>query len=342
MRKWIHGYKQDVAIEYGLSNDELLILRHFEDFANSHKMDSFFDGKDMYYWVNYEKFLKDLPIINFKKERLGEIMVHDLSEKPDDLDKKMEVYSDKMKAKVMKRKYIGVLKSKIVKNALVGTRSYFAFTPKFYLLKPDITENDSEMMQDLDSVKIPNQDSVNLPNGSVKIPNQDSVKIPDGFGKNTGDRVGKNTAPKIDYNDRPLEIDNIYSRVIDKLNSLANKKYKYTTNKTKSLIDARLNEGFIEEDFYKVIDIKVKAWKGTDMDRFLRPETLFGNKFEGYLNESEAANNNKSNKKTQQTSSQSVVTKFHNYGNEHYKNYEADELEKKLLDMQKKKRGGLA
>lgn len=336
MRKWIHGYKQDVAIEYGLSNDELLILRHFEDFVNSHKMDSFFDGKDMYYWVNYEKFLKDLPIINFKKERLGEIMVHDLSEKPTDLDKKMEFYSDKMKAKVMKRKYIGVLKSKIVKSALVGTRSYFAFTPKFYLLKPDITENDSEMIQDLNPVKIPN--------GSVNIPSQDSVNIPDGFGKNTGDRVGKNTAPKIDYNDRPLEIDNIYSRVIDNLNSLANKKYKSTTNKTKSLIDARLNEGFTEEDFYKVIDIKVKAWKGTDMDRFLRPETLFGPKFEGYLNESEVANNNKSNssnKKGQQAAGQ-VVTKFHNYGNEHYKNYEEDELEKKLLDMQKKKRGGLA
>ncbi len=336
MRKWIHGYRQDIAIKYGLSNDELLILRHFEDFVNSNKMDSFFDGKDMYYWVNYEKFLKDLPIINFKKERLGEIMVHDLSEKPADLDKKIEIYSDKMKSKVMKRKYIGVLKSNIVKNALVGSRSYFAFTSKFYLLKPDITENDAEMIQDSSSVNIPNQDSVKIPNGSVNIPSQDSVKILDGFGKNTGNRVGKNTPTKIDYKDRLLEIDNIYSRVIEKLNSLANKKYKSTTNKTKSLIDARINEGFKEEDFYKVIDIKVKAWKGTDMDRFLRPETLFGAKFEGYLNESEVANSNKSNnKKTQQ-----AITRFHNF-NEHYRNYEYDELERKLLEMQEKKRGGI-
>ncbi|CDA11222.1 conserved phage C-terminal domain-containing protein [Intestinibacter bartlettii] len=360
MRKWIHGYKQDVAIEYGLSHDELLILRHFEEFANSQKMDSFFDGKYIYYWVNYEKFLKDLPIIDVKKERLGEIMVHNLSEKPEDLDQRMEVYSEKTKAKIMKRKYIGVLKSNVVRNTLVGTRTYFAFTPKFYTLKPDITDNDTEMMQktsdenqinkDLiqesnDSVKIPNH-VVNISNqDSVKIPS-DSVKIPNGFGKNTSDRFGKNTEPKIDKY-RLLEIDNnIYSRVIDRLNNLANKKYKSTTNKTKSLIDARLNEGFTEEDFYKVIAIKVKAWKDTDMDRFLRPETLFGTKFEGYLNESEAANNQNKNNTQGQTNtsnvkntSKPVVTQFHGSFNEHFRNYSEDELEAKLLRAQNKKRG---
>lgn len=339
MRKWIHGYKQDVAIEFGLSNDELLILRHFEDFANSHKMDSFFDGQDMYYWVNYEKFLEDLPIINIKKARLGEIMVHDLSEKPSDLEQKMEIYSEKMKAKVMKRKYAGVLKSNIVKNTQIGTRTYFAFTNKFYLLKPDITDNDAKMQENYDSVKIPNQDEVKIPNGSVKILNQDEVKIPNGFSKNTDNRQGKNTEPKIDYKDRLLEIDNIYSRVIDKLNSLANKKYKSTTNKTKSLIDARLNEGFTEEDFYKVISIKVKAWKDTDMDRFLRPETLFGTKFEGYLNESEIANKKSNKQKQVSNNSKVVVTKYHGTFNEHYKNYSEDEFEQKLLKMQQKKRG---
>lgn len=34
-----------------------------------------------------------------------------------------------------------------------------------------------------------------------------------------------------------------------------------------------------------MIDNKVAEWKGTDMEKFLRPETLFGNKFEGYLNQ---------------------------------------------------------
>ena len=40
-----------------------------------------------------------------------------------------------------------------------------------------------------------------------------------------------------------------------------------------------------EEDFYKVINIKSKQWLNTDMEKYLRPVTLFSNKFEGYLNE---------------------------------------------------------
>lgn len=78
----------------------------------------------------------------------------------------------------------------------------------------------------------------------------------------------------------------IYNNVISYLNKKANKNFKTTTNKTKDLINARLNEGFTEDDFYKVIDNKVKNWMGGDYEKYLRPQTLFGPKFEGYLNES--------------------------------------------------------
>lgn len=79
----------------------------------------------------------------------------------------------------------------------------------------------------------------------------------------------------------------IYSRVIDYLNEKASKSFKYTTKKTKSCIDARLREGFTEADFLKVIDIKTKQWKdNSDMNMYLRPTTLFGTKFESYLQES--------------------------------------------------------
>lgn len=61
--------------------------------------------------------------------------------------------------------------------------------------------------------------------------------------------------------------------------------YKYTTKKTQDCIKARLNDGFTVEDFKTVIDKKAKEWQGTTMERYLRPETLFGNKFEGYLNQ---------------------------------------------------------
>ncbi len=79
---------------------------------------------------------------------------------------------------------------------------------------------------------------------------------------------------------------NIYSLVIGKLNSLANKSYKSSSKKTQQLIRARVNEGFTVEDFYKVIENKVCSWKDDPkMDQYLRPATLFGTKFESYLNE---------------------------------------------------------
>ena len=85
---------------------------------------------------------------------------------------------------------------------------------------------------------------------------------------------------------------NIYSPVIDYLNKKADKNYKATTQSTKTKINARLNEGFTLEDFKKVIDVKCKQWKNTDMDKYLRPQTLFGTKFEGYLNEEVVAKEN--------------------------------------------------
>ncbi|WP_242873196.1 conserved phage C-terminal domain-containing protein [Clostridium magnum] len=72
---------------------------------------------------------------------------------------------------------------------------------------------------------------------------------------------------------------------MDYLNKAADTKYKATTNKTKKLIKVRIEDGFSVEDFYKVIDNKVSEWMNTTMEKYLRPETLFGPKFEGYLNQ---------------------------------------------------------
>ena len=85
-----------------------------------------------------------------------------------------------------------------------------------------------------------------------------------------------------------IEIDkyiNIYSSIISYLNEKAHTKYRHSSSKTKTLIKARLNEGFTEDDFKKVIDNKTSEWLNTDMEKYLRPETLFGTKFESYLNQ---------------------------------------------------------
>ena len=78
---------------------------------------------------------------------------------------------------------------------------------------------------------------------------------------------------------------NIYSLVIDYLNRKANTNYKSSTKNTQSYINARVSEGFTVEDFKKVIDSKSKEWMNTDFEKYLRPATLFGTKFENYLNE---------------------------------------------------------
>jgi len=73
--------------------------------------------------------------------------------------------------------------------------------------------------------------------------------------------------------------------IIDFLNNELGKNYKASASGNKSVIKARLKEGFTVDDFKTVILKKKKAWQGTEMDSYLRPQTLFGNKFDGYLNE---------------------------------------------------------
>lgn len=77
-----------------------------------------------------------------------------------------------------------------------------------------------------------------------------------------------------------------YEDVVSYLNKKVGKSFKHKTAKTRSLIKARFKDGFTIDDFKKVIDIKAAQWlTDSNMSQYLRPETLFGNKFEGYLNE---------------------------------------------------------
>lgn len=79
---------------------------------------------------------------------------------------------------------------------------------------------------------------------------------------------------------------NIYKDVIDYLNKKTGKRYRHTTGASQRHIRARQKEGFVLQDFYAVIDVKCSQWlNDKNMSKYLRPETLFGGKFESYLNE---------------------------------------------------------
>ena len=76
--------------------------------------------------------------------------------------------------------------------------------------------------------------------------------------------------------------------IIRYLNEKIGARYKSETYETRKAINGRLEEGYTVSDFVEVIDKKVADWQGTDMEKYLRPDTLFRqSKFESYLNQKE-------------------------------------------------------
>jgi uncharacterized phage protein (TIGR02220 family) len=73
--------------------------------------------------------------------------------------------------------------------------------------------------------------------------------------------------------------------IITYLNQVTGKNFKTNSKVTEKCIQARIKEGFKYDDFKYVIDVKASKWMNTDMEDYLRPETLFSTKFQSYLNE---------------------------------------------------------
>lgn len=266
MRKTILGFKQEKLVELGLSMDETLILKHIEDFINSGKTETIFDEKDktLYHWIYYEKLLQDLPILNITPESISRIIRCNLGEEPAGYKEKLATLTENGRRKAKSRKYLGLVKNKTVKNNIYGSRSYLAFTNKFYDLKEDLFDEEDRGT------------SPYLDRGTS--PSAETTKSP---------CLDRGTSPCLDGGTSPDQrYIYKYIYIVDYLNKKTGKNFKSDSSKTRKLIDARFNEGYTIEDFRKVIDTKVAQWKGDPkMDGYLRPETLFSNKFEGYLNE---------------------------------------------------------
>lgn len=92
---------------------------------------------------------------------------------------------------------------------------------------------------------------------------------------------------KVTQEPTPNNIYTISNTIVKLLNSIGDKNFNSKNPTTVAKIKARLSEGFTEEDFERVIRFKVQQWKNDKkMSAYIRPETLFGSKFESYLNES--------------------------------------------------------
>lgn len=96
----------------------------------------------------------------------------------------------------------------------------------------------------------------------------------------------KETTNKRNNGSAEAEPSPIHKDVIDYLNEKIGARYKASSAINKRLIDARVKEGYTLDDFKRVIDNKVASWaQDQKMSKYLRPQTLFGTKFESYLNE---------------------------------------------------------
>ena len=84
---------------------------------------------------------------------------------------------------------------------------------------------------------------------------------------------------------KPITNDDLIIEIIDFLNECTGKSYKANSKLAILNINARLKDGYTKDDFVKVISIKTTKWLGTKWEDYLTPNTLFGNKFESYLNE---------------------------------------------------------
>lgn len=99
---------------------------------------------------------------------------------------------------------------------------------------------------------------------------------------NKGKKEKKGTGKYIE----PQKDPDLTANVVEYLNQTLGTNYKATTRKTKDLVSARTTEGHTLSDFKTVIDKKADEWKDDfENAKYLRPETLFGTKFEGYLNQ---------------------------------------------------------
>ena len=137
---------------------------------------------------------------------------------------------------------------------------------KTYTLKNDVSRMDTECIQTVSIGK----DRL----GKVRL------------GK---DRIGKDSIDTLCHVSHD-DVDKSHFEIIEYLNLKTGSKFKPTTKPYVQAIRSRLKEGYTVNDFKTVIDKKCREWKGTKLEKYLTPKTLFApSHFDTYLNSNEMA-----------------------------------------------------
>lgn len=276
------GFSVEKAMDLKLDMKDMAILRYFVDFRETGRMKAeIIDGKS-YYWVNYNSLAEEMPYLELGKKAIM--------------------------TRMLKLRDLGILIHYTKKEG--GTFSFFTIGPKYIEL---ISTNKNDKSQE-NNEGIP-QD------GQGVLEKGEGVSLE----KDTGYPSKRTTKTNL-LKDSSTKETNIkkykkeIQEIIDCLNSIAGTRYKPSSVNTIKLITARLNEGYKLEDFKAIIYKKSKEWKDTAFEQYLTPQTLFGNKFEKYLNQKII--------KTTDGSKEKPKLRFDNFKG---RDYDYDALEKKLL-----------
>lgn len=142
---------------------------------------------------------------------------------------------------------------------------------KTYTLKDDVSRMDTECIQ------------------TVSIGKDRLGKVRLGKDRIGKDRVGKDSIDTLCHVSHD-DVDKSHFEIIEYLNMKTGSKFKATTKPYIQAIRSRLKEGYTVDDFKTVIDKKCREWKGTKLEKYLTPKTLFApSHFDTYLNSNETA-----------------------------------------------------
>jgi len=274
MKYTIMGFSQEKLVKLGLDTIDAAILRYFIDFKEGMGMKSKVIEGGVYYWLQYDGVIKELPILNMKKCTI--------------------------QSRLFKLRDAGVLTHRVVREG--GTYSYYGIGDRYEeLITSHVRMNSESSNEESCRRSSENKDGQGVNKNTLGV--DESMKIVDensqGVDENpqvayenlqgyqskltTNNPSIKDPSTKKDIN--TLSLKEQVEEIIDYLNLNTGKNFRSSTKETCRLISARFSEGFKVEDFKGVIDNMKFKWSGTKFQQYLVPTTLFGSKFETYLNQ---------------------------------------------------------
>jgi len=179
--------------------------------------------------------------------------------------------------KVLEKKRLLFRKERKRKNGSNTSNKYLIYP---YKNKEVLDEEDYLLFEELFT-----SSEVELPSSEVELPSSE-VELPNGGQSSEVELL----EPSLTFNhhsnegkEKQVQQTKDAKQVITHLNNKANKNFRPIDNNLKKVI-ALLNKGYTKEEIISVIDTFVIKWIGGELEQYLRPSTLFNEKFDERLN----------------------------------------------------------